>query len=472
MLLRQIFDAQLAQYAYLVGCPRSGEALIIDPERDIDRYIAIAKQNGLRITAVAETHIHADFVSGAQEFAQDPAIHLYLSAEGGKEWSYAWPKARPNTHLVRDGETFKVGNILIEAVHTPGHTPEHLSFLITDTGSGATEPIALATGDFLFMGDVGRPDLLESAAGEQGVMEPSAHTLQSSLAHRLASYGDYLQILPAHGAGSACGKSLGAVPTTTLGYERRFNPPFKLALIDGNRFVQEILQGQPDPPLYFATMKRVNRDGIRITGGVPRPERLTIDAFQRLTSEEKCAVVDTRGDRAAFHRGHIRGAISAPLNSPFFSNSIGSFLGDGESFVLVVENPLDVDLGVRQAYRIGFDQIRGWILLEDAITAGLCSARTDVRPLNAFNLGDIERESVILDVRTTSEHQAGHLAHSLSIPYTRLRARLEEIPQGKKLFVHCASGMRASLATSFLASKGADVVYLDGNFATFLKKTL
>jgi len=255
MLLRQIFDPQLAQYAYLVGCPRSGEALVIDPERDIDRYHALAKENGLRITAVAETHIHADFVSGAQEFAQDPSIHLYLSDEGGPDWSYAWPKGRPNTHMLKDGDTFTVGNISVKAVLTPGHTPEHISFLITDLGSGATEPIALATGDFLFMGDVGRPDLLESAAGVKNVMEPSARTLQASLAEKLSAYGDYIQILPAHGAGSACGKSLGAVPTTTLGYERRFNPPLKLALTDGESFVKDILQGQPNPPLYFATMK-------------------------------------------------------------------------------------------------------------------------------------------------------------------------------------------------------------------------
>ena len=469
MLLRQIFDPQLAQYAYLIGCPRSGEALIIDPERDIDRYHSLAKQNGLRISAVAETHIHADFVSGAQEFAQDSSVHLYLSAEGGADWSYSWPKSRPNTHLLRDGETFKVGNIKIEAILTPGHTPEHLSFLITDTGGGADEPIALATGDFLFMGDVGRPDLLESAAGVKDVMEPSARALQASLAKRLEPYGDYLQILPAHGAGSACGKSLGAVPTTTLGYERRFNTPLKMALIDGDRFVREILQGQPDPPLYFATMKRVNRDGVRVTGATPQPQRIPRESLKQIVSDKSVAIVDTRSDRKAFHQGHIPHAISAPLHSPFFSNSIGSFLIAEEPFVLVVERAEDVDVAVRQAYRIGLDGVKGWILLEDAAETGLCSEATDVRAINTFNLDEIGKEGLVLDVRMTSEHQNEHLPDSLSIPYTRLRARLDEIPTGRQLYVHCASGMRASLACSFLAAKGFKLVYLDGNFSAFLR---
>ena len=204
MLLRQIFDPQLAQYAYLIGCQRSGEAIIIDPERDIDQYVRLARENGLRITAVAETHIHADFVSGAREFAQDAAIQLYLSDEGGADWSYKWTAGRTNTHLLKDGDTFSVGNIDITALLTPGHTPEHMSYLVTDRGSGANEPMAIITGDFLFMGDVGRPDLLESAAGVHNVMEPSARTLQHSLSTKLSDLGDYVQILPGHGAGSAC----------------------------------------------------------------------------------------------------------------------------------------------------------------------------------------------------------------------------------------------------------------------------
>jgi hydroxyacylglutathione hydrolase len=471
MLLRQISDPQLAQYAYLIGCPRSGEALIIDPERDIDRYHTLAQENGLRITAVTETHIHADFVSGAQEFAQDPSIHIYLSNEGGADWSYSWPKGRPNTHMLKDADTFKVGNISIKAVLTPGHTPEHLSFLITDLGAGAREPIALATGDFLFMGDVGRPDLLESAAGLKNVMEPSARTLRTSLAEKLASYGDYLQILPAHGAGSACGKSLGAVPTTTLGYERRFNPPLKLALTDGEEFVKDILQGQPDPPLYFATMKRVNRDGIKATGGVPSARKLGLDECKTLLTDPSIAIADTRDHNDEFHKAHLARAISAPLHSPLFSNSAGSYLSEHDRFVLIIENSQDVELAARQLYRIGIDGVIGWISVAELLSGDMLNATTEVRDIAYFNPRTIGDDGVVVDVRTTAEYQSGHLPEALSLPYTRLREHLTEIPKDKRLYVHCASGKRASLASSFLASKGFDVVYLDGDLTACLRKS-
>jgi hydroxyacylglutathione hydrolase len=468
MLLRQIFDPQLAQYAYLVGCQRSGEALIIDPERDIERYQKLAKENGLRITAVAETHIHADFVSGAQEFASDPSIHLYLSAEGGPDWTYTWCTNRANTHLLRDGEKFKVGNIEIEAVLTPGHTPEHLSFLITDLGAGAHEPIALATGDFLFMGDVGRPDLLESAAGVKNVMEPSARMLQRSLSERLSRYGDYLQILPAHGAGSACGKALGAVPTTTLGYERRFNQALKRALGDTEGFVKDILQGQPDPPLYFATMKRVNRDGIAVTGGVPKAAKLELPAFRALIADRAVVMLDTRDSRRAFNESHTAHAVSAPLHSPLFSNVAGSYIGEKERYVLIVEHPEDAVTAMRMLYRIGLDGVVGWIPFDEVKAAGLCTHKIPSQSLETFQLESIGPEGVIIDVRTTAEYQSGHFSGALSLPYTRIKERLHEVPSGKTLYVHCAKGGRAAVASSFLEAKGFEVVHLDGEVAPVL----
>ncbi|MFW5807304.1 MAG: MBL fold metallo-hydrolase, partial [Spirochaetota bacterium] len=174
MFLRQVYDTGLAQAAYMIGCQATGQALVIDPERDTDQYRRIARENDLEITAVAETHIHADFVSGARELAQDPNITLYLSSLGGDDWAYRWVGDRPNTVMLADGDEFMIGNIRLRAVHTPGHTPEHLSYLVTDEGGGADIPMAMSTGDFVFVGDVGRPDLLESAANVQGAMEPSA----------------------------------------------------------------------------------------------------------------------------------------------------------------------------------------------------------------------------------------------------------------------------------------------------------
>ena len=241
MFFRQIFDEKLAQYAYIVGCQQTGEALVIDPERDIDRYVRAVEEEDLTITAVAETHIHADFLSGARELAERFDVQLYLSDEGTKDWKYEWVKNGDYDHtLLKDGDSFRVGKIEVKAVHTPGHTPEHVSFLVTDRGGGASEPMGMATGDFVFVNDLGRPDLLESAAKMEGMMEPSARTLFNTVQGFL-EMPDYIQVWPAHGAGSACGKALGSVPGTTVGYEKRFSPAIEAARRGEDAFVDFIL---------------------------------------------------------------------------------------------------------------------------------------------------------------------------------------------------------------------------------------
>lgn len=460
MLIRQIFDPALAQYAYLVGCQRTGEAVIIDPERDIARYTAEARENGLRITAVAETHIHADFVSGAAEFAADPEVKLYLSAEGGPDWLYEWPAGRDNVTYLKDGDAFKVGNIRLQAVHTPGHTPEHISFLITDEGGGATEPMAFATGDFLFVGDVGRPDLLESAAGVRGVMESSARTLQSSLAAKLAALGDYLLILPAHGAGSACGKALGAVPVSSLGYERRTNGALREAVSDAEAFVSHILAGQPEPQLYFANMKKVNKSGIRLTGGVPALRKL--DAQEAAALQKQGATpVDVRADKAAFAGAHLPGSLSAPLGTPFFSTSTGSYLAPDQPTFLVVESEAQVADAAAQLYRIGLDGCTGWVLLEELHKANLLTGAIERIEFEQFKASEIPDGSLI-DVRTSAEFQRGHMEGARHFPYTRLKTRIAELDKGTRLHLHCGSGRRAGLAASYLAGLGYDVVHVDG----------
>jgi hydroxyacylglutathione hydrolase len=232
MFLKQITDTALAQNAYLIACQRTGEAVIIDPERDVDRYLDLAASEGFKIVAVADTHIHADYLSGARELVEHHGAVAYLSADGGEEWQFEWAKTHTSTRFLSGGDSFSIGKIRFEALSSPGHTPEHLSFLVTDLGGGASGPMALLSGDFIFVGDVGRPDLLESAAGQVGNMEPSARTLFASL-RATEKLPGYIQILPAHGAGSACGKSLGAIPTSVLGYERLNNGALRQA-ISGN----------------------------------------------------------------------------------------------------------------------------------------------------------------------------------------------------------------------------------------------
>ena len=221
MLLRYFFDPKLAHASYMVGCQANGEALIVDPGRNIEVYLEAAEREGMRIVAVAETHIHADYVSGAREFAERIGVKLYVSDEGPAEWKYAFAPSYDH-QLLKDGDQWKIGNILFEAIFTPGHTPEHMSYLVTDT-AGASKPMGLFTGDFVFVGDVGRPDLLEKAAGVANTKEAGARDLYHSI-QKLEKLPDYLQIWPSHGAGSACGKALGAIPSSTLGYERLFLP--------------------------------------------------------------------------------------------------------------------------------------------------------------------------------------------------------------------------------------------------------
>jgi hydroxyacylglutathione hydrolase len=462
MFLRQLFDPSLAQYSYVVGCQKTGEACVMDPERDVQTYLDLAAQNDLRISAVAETHIHADFVSGSQELAaRIPDLQLFLSDEGGPDWTYKWSQAKPNVRLLRHGQSFQVGNIRIDAVHTPGHTPEHLSFLITDLGGGADEPIAIVTGDFLFVGDVGRPDLLETAAGAKGVMEPSARDLQKSLATRLTALADYVQVLPGHGAGSACGKSLGAVPVSTLGYERRHNVPFRTALADAEQFVHEILSGQPEPPLYFARMKQVNRDGIAVTGGPPAPPRWTA---QEVANAVKggAAALDTRADRRAFDAAHLPGAIHAPLGTKFFPVAAGSYLDAEASIVLLVTREAEVEQAAIELYRIGYDNVIGWVTVQELQSAGLATAAIQRLPFEQFDENRAGQDGAIVDVRTASEFARGHLETAVSLPYTRLKTRLDELPRSTVLYIYCGSGARAALAASFLKTRGLEVIHVDG----------
>ena len=464
MFLKQVYDTGLAQAAYVIGCQATGEAIVVDPERDIDQYHEIARKNDLKITAVAETHIHADFVSGAREFAQDPSITLYLSSLGGPDWSYRWVGDRSNTVLLSDGDEFMVGNIKFRSVYSPGHTPEHLSYLVTDAGGGATEPIALATGDFVFVGDVGRPDLLESAAGVVGAMEPGARQLSDSLRGKLADLPEYLQILPGHGAGSACGKALGAVPTSTLGYERRFNGALSLANESPDRFVEEILSGQPEPPLYFSRMKQVNRDGIQVTGGVPTVPHMDAKTFSAEAKKDGTRVIDTRTNRSEFLASRLPEAIHAPNKGTDLTNAVGSVVTSDERVLLVLEDAGELDTVSRLLYRIGLDNVAGYITFEEPAADNNVEMTTLVAaPFNGFTTAGIGAGDKVLDVRRSDEFEAGHVENAVHIPHTRIREHMDKLDPNTRYHIYCRTGRRASIIASFLASAGYDVVLLDGD---------
>lgn len=467
MFLRQITDHALAQNAYLIGCQRSGEALIVDPERDVDRYLEIAAANALNLGAVADTHIHADYLSGSRELILHHGAKGYVSAEGGEDWQFEWARRLDEVTLLRDGDRFRVGNIEIEVLLTPGHTPEHLSFLVTDHGGGADEPMALLSGDFLFVGDVGRPDLLESAAGQVGAMEPSARVLFESLRGTDKLPG-FLQVLPAHGAGSACGKALGAVPSSVLDYERRHNAAFRLALEgEEGEFIDTILEGQPEPPLYFARMKRDNRRGPALLPGgkLPEPRRLDPGELAEWSEDAECGILDLRRDRRAFMERHVEGSLFTPPEGGRLSAAAGSYVDENERLLLLVEHSGQVDEAVRDLVRIGLDRVEGWMPVSEALEEA--SLATAIRRLDPAELGGElagRADARVLDVRGTSEFDAGHVKDAIHIPYTRLAERLDDVPDSGTLFIHCGSGMRAALAAAYLAQKGRDVVHVDGAF--------
>lgn len=460
MFLRQITDSSLAQNAYLIGCQRTGEAVLIDPERDLDRYFQVAAENDLRITAVADTHIHADYLSGARELVERHGATAYLSEEGGPDWQFEWAKGNPKARFLKHGDVFRVGNIEFKALLTPGHTPEHMSFLVTDLGGGADEPMAFLTGDFIFVGDVGRPDLLESAAGQAGVMEPSARTLYQSL-RATAGIAEHVQILPTHGAGSACGKSLGAVPVSVMGYERKFNGPFREALTASeDQFVKNILSGQPEPPLYFARMKRDNKLGPALLpdGKLPSPKRIAADQLSEWIG--KSAILDLRADKTAFAEKHLKGSLFAPIAGGRLPIAAGSYVEENTRILLAVEHESQMDEAVRQLIRIGYDRIEGWILIEDALAS---SGFTTFYPRIATR--DLPAGVPVLDVRRADEFESSHVTGAKNIAYTRLAARIDEVPSAEPLYIHCAGGTRAAIAAAYLASRGRRVVHVDGSFA-------
>src|SRR5699024_5744348 len=246
MFFEHIYDKSLSQGSYLIGCQVKGEAIVIDAKRDIDTYLEIAQQNNLKITHITETHIHADFLSGSRELAAVTGADLYLSDEGGEDWQYEFP------HIgLKEGDVITVGNLTLDVIHTPGHTPESISFILTDHPA-SDKPVMVFTGDFVFVGDVGRPDLLEKAAGIANNKELGAKQMYESL-EKFAKLPDYVQVWSGHGAGSACGKALGSVPSSTVGYEKIRNWAFQYEG-DEQGFVDYLLSEQPEPPKYFATM--------------------------------------------------------------------------------------------------------------------------------------------------------------------------------------------------------------------------
>ncbi len=463
MVIKTVFIEGIAQLSYLIGDKATGKAVVIDPHRDVEVYIELARENNLSITHALETHIHADFVSGSRELVRRAGATLLLSDEGPAEWKYAFAKG-DDARLLRDGFSVMIGRVKVEVLHTPGHTPEHLSFLVTDTAS-ATEPMGLLSGDFLFVGEVGRPDLLERAANVRGSMQDAARQLFRSL-QRVRDLPDFLQLWPGHGAGSACGKALGAVPQSTLGYEKRFNWAF--AVHDEHEFARTVLAGQPDPPAYFAEMKRVNKAGPAILGTLPDPPR--VDATMlRAVLDGGATVVDLR-DASAYAEGHLVRTLSIPLNKAF-PTWAGSLLRPEADLYLLGDEATAAR--AREAARdlalIGFDRVRG-VFGEDALRRARETGAwrvTQRRPIEEWRPS---RDALLIDVRAATEFAEGHLDGALNVPVATLAATASSFPADASIFVHCQAGARSAMAAAVLEAQGRNnVTDLTGGFGAWVK---
>jgi hydroxyacylglutathione hydrolase len=465
MLFRRFYDENLAQASYMIACERTGEAIVVDPHSDVAQYTRAAGADRVRITHVTETHIHADFVSGAHALAKTAGATLYLSGEGGAEWGYT-DSALKGATVLHDGSSVDIGRIRMVVSHTPGHTPEHLTFLVSDLERG-DDAVGALTGDFVFVGDVGRPDLLERAAGVKGSMESSARELFKSL-RSFMTRPEHLQIWPGHGAGSACGKSLGSMPQSTLGYEKLFNWAF--GEISEDKFVARVLEDQPVPPRYFAVMKRVNRTGAEYPRG-PQPKAGGLDDLETAL-EHSVPVIDTRSAEK-FAAGHVPGTLNIPLGKSFL-NWTGALVPENCDFYILTEAESDdaVKLILSDLCKIGLTRVIG-IFSAEVLHEWKSHRReletvpqVDAQRLNALA---VESEVQVVDVRSPEEWRRGHLPDAIHIPLALLPDRMGELDASAPIVLHCQGGGRSSIATSFLQSKGLrNVSNLAGGFDSWV----
>ncbi|MDR4534535.1 MBL fold metallo-hydrolase [Glutamicibacter sp. PS] len=458
MLLERFYDEDLAQASYLIGCQVRGEAIVVDPRRDIADYLTLAAKHSMRIVAVTETHIHADYLSGTRELAAATGAQIYVSAEGGDDWQYSFDAQR-----LKDRDIIELGNIRIEARHTPGHTPEHLSFLVTD-GAFSDRPGYLLSGDFVFAGDLGRPDLLDEAAGGVDTRYVGARQLFASLKDVLLELDDHVQIFPGHGSGSACGKALGAVPSSTVGYERNnawWGSYLRNDDIEG--FSSELLEGQPEAHAYFARMKRQNREGAQILGPQPPMRELTSSEVLERTARSAAVVIDTR-EHQLVSRATVSGALAIPGPSRmanFAAWAIDPEYDQRELIVLAADAPSAEEMR-DHLIRVGIDTATGFITSLAQLPEYVPNT---VRPAQLAE----SQYSLLLDVRTKGEYARGHIPGARQLSAGRLLAQLSDLPREGTIVTYCQSGMRNSVASSVLRQAGYRVVQLDGSYAAWCR---
>lgn len=465
MFFERVEDPGLAQYSYAVGDTRAGSLAIVDPRRDVDVYLELAAAEGLRINHVLETHIHADYASGACTLARATgAEHCVSAHDAGETYEARFPHRD-----LADGDAVELDALRIEALHTPGHTPEHLSFLIYDTTRPDPQPTHMLSGDFLFIGSLGRPDLLGEEAKRQ-----LAASLFDSARTKLAGLPDELEIHPGHGAGSMCGAGISGRPSSTLGAERLANPYLDPHLTR-ERFVERILASAPPFPDYYRRMKRLNADGPPILDPLPGLVPLSVDQVVARIEEGDAVVLDVRRPDA-FGAGHIPES---------FGIGLGNSLSTWASWVLPYERPIvlvashvdDVEPAVRALIRVGLDDVCGY--LEGGVEAWSAEGRplTALPQLTAEQLHDqlgAREPPRVVDVRGDDEWASGHIAGARHLMGGYLPQRIDELPDdGTPIVTVCGSGYRSTVAASVLQRAGhRQVLNLHGGMSAWARAGL
>lgn len=451
MVVETVFTEGLAQLSYLIGDKVTGRATVIDPRRDVEVYIELARKHKLTITHALETHIHADFVSGCRELAdRTGTAKVFLSAEGGAEYGFPHEK-------LRDGDKIDLGRVVLTAKHTPGHTPEHMSFVAAENVRPDT-PFAVFSGDCLFADSVGRPDLLgESQTG--GL----AKELFRSVREFYLKLPDDVRVHPGHGAGSPCGANISDRLVTTIGYERKHNPALQIA--DEAKFIEFVLFTAPPEPRYYKRMKQVNAKGPEVLGRLPTCPPLPARAFERAVGKGGVQLVDNR-QMLAFGGGHIAGAMNIGPRAEL-SIWAGWMLEPDQPIYLVLPKDSDLPEVQRQLLRVGYTKFGGYLLggMEEWDNAGLPLAGLSQMTVHDLKKALPPKDLQVLDVRTPGEWQGGHVPGVTYIFLPELEKKAGRLDKTKPVAVYCDSGYRASLAASLLRRRGfADVRNVPGSW--------
>lgn len=437
MIIRQFYTPGLAIASYIIYDESSRQGAVIDPTRHIEQYLMCAQQENINMMYILETHVHADFASGSQElkaaFKGKPKI--VCSSLGGQTWS---PKYADQ--LIKDREEITLGATRLQAWHTPGHTPEHIIWVVYDDRRDPHIPALAFTGDLLFVGSIGRPDLLGYEAQQE-----LAKQLYHTIFYTLAELPDFMEIYPAHGAGSLCGKGIGARQSSTLGYERQCNPWLKP--LPYEEWVVGLLKEMPAAPAYFKQMKQLNVTGMDLTSLKPElPPILTLkETLKYMTT---CQIIDVRHPDL-FAAGHLRGAINIPLSASF-ATWAGTILPLNKEFIVVIREPPEALFAVQSLKLIGIDTIKG-----------ICDASTwrsqewqDIQHTSSMMTVEAVKANkdniYILDVRTPGEWNSGHIKEAHHIEMPLINSSIDQLPKDIPIAVFCHSGMRASIIASLL----------------------